>query len=334
MRTEEKARLVRLLSERLGQPCGRIRCDVSLTRYTSFRIGGPADVFVEPETIAELQTLVEVAQEEHLSVFFLGGGTNLLVSDNGIRGIVVKLGRGFQQTDWREQGGAARVRVGAARPLGRFVREAVAKGYGGIEFAEGIPGSLGGGLLMNAGAFGGELSQVVESVYGVDQSGDMVTFPAAHVGFGYRKTMLPAQFTVTEVQFILFQEDPQLLMARMLSARTRRQKGQPHGYPNAGSIFKNPPGASAGRLIESAGLKGAACGRACVSRRHANFIVNTGGARAVEVKRLMERIQQQVWNIHQIWLEPEVRVVGEWPAPSPFDGPPLRMGMAEPELQE
>lgn len=332
MRTEEKIRLVRLLQERLGEPIGRVRCDVSLARYTSFRIGGPADLFVEPDTIAELQTLVELAQEEKLPFFLLGGGSNLLVSDNGIRGIVVKLGYGFRHIHWQEHGATTHVRVGAARPLGRFVREAVAKGYGGIEFAEGIPGSLGGGLLMNAGAFGGELSQVVEAVHGVDQSGNIVTLPGDHVGFGYRKTGLPARFIVAEVWFTLYQDHPHHLMARVLRARTQRQKGQPHGYPNAGSIFKNPPGTSAGRLIESAGLKGATCGRACVSQQHANFIVNTGGAQATEVKQLMEQVQRRVWDIHQVWLEPEVRLVGAWQAMRMFSGP--QPGVAQPELRE
>jgi UDP-N-acetylmuramate dehydrogenase len=204
------------------------------------------------------------------------------------------------------------VNVGAARPLGRFVRDAVAKGYSGVEFAEGIPGSVGGGLLMNAGAFGGELSRVVRTVAGVQSSGEYVRLPGETVGFAYRRTALPEAFIVTEVEFHLQRRHSDDLAAKIQEAQRKRQATQPHGYPNAGSIFKNPPGAYAGKLIETAGLKGLTCGQAQVSERHANFIVNKGGATAAEVKQLIGRIQQVVWEKNRVCLEPEVRLVGEW----------------------
>ena len=305
MRTEFLERLLGLLGDRL-------RFAVPLTRYTSFRVGGPAEVFAEPDTLAELQTLVALLHQESAPYFLLGGGTNILISDKGIRGVVIKLGEGFNFSCWEERGDAAHVWVGAARPLGRFVREAIGKGYGGVEFAEGIPGSMGGGLLMNAGAFGGELSRIVKAISGVCPQGTTVRLPGEKLGFAYRRTALPLGLIVTEIEFRLQPQRQEVLTAAMREAQRKRQQTQPHGYPNAGSIFKNPSGAYAGRLIEAAGLKGLVRGGAQVSEQHANFIVNTGGASAVEVRQLMEQIQQAVWQKNHIWLEPEVRFVGEW----------------------
>jgi UDP-N-acetylmuramate dehydrogenase len=301
------------LREKLvGVFAGRVRFDVSLARYTSFRIGGPADVFIEPETLEELQTVMSLLHQEAIPSFVLGGGTNLLVSDKGVRGAVIKLGEGFTYTHWREEAETASVEVGAGRSLGRFVREAVAKGYGGIEFAEGIPGSIGGGLLMNAGAFGGELGRVVATITGVSQDGSVTCLPRKELQFAYRNAVLPPGFIIAEIAFWLRREKQGNLAEAMARAQQKRQQTQPHGYPNAGSIFKNPPGAYAGQLIEAAGLKGLRQGRAQVSEKHANFIVNTGGASAAEVRCLMEQVQQRVWEKHQIRLEPEVRFVGEW----------------------
>ncbi len=305
MRAELQERLISFLGERL-------RFAVPLTRYTSFRVGGPAEVFAEPGTLAELQTLVALLHQESVPYFLLGGGTNILISDKGIRGVVIKLGEGFNYSCWEEGGDTAHVWVGAGRSLGRFVREAVGKGYGGVEFAEGIPGSAGGGLLMNAGAFGGELSRVVEALSGVCTDGTQVRLPGDRLGFAYRRTALPPGLIVAEIEFRLQRTRQEVLLAAMLEAQRKRQQTQPHGYPNAGSIFKNPPGAYAGRLIEAAGLKGLTRGGAQVSERHANFIVNTGAASAAEVRQLLEQIQQAVWEKNQVWLEPEVRLVGEW----------------------
>ncbi len=305
MRAELREQLIGLLGERL-------RFAVPLTRYTSFRVGGPAEVFAEPDTLTELQTLVALLHQESVPYFLLGGGTNILISDKGIRGVVIKLGEGFNYSRWEEERDTAHVGVGAGRSLGRFVREAVGKGYGGVEFAEGIPGSAGGGLLMNAGAFGGELSRVVEAISGVCADGTPVRLPGDRLGFAYRRTALSPGLIVAEIEFRLQRVRQEALLAAMLEAQRKRQQTQPHGYPNAGSIFKNPPGAYAGRLIETAGLKGLTRGGAQVSERHANFIVNTGTARAAEVRQLMGQIQQTVWEKDQVWLEPEVRLVGEW----------------------
>lgn len=305
MQAELQERLISLLGE-------RVRFAVPLARHTSFRVGGPADVFAAPDNLQELQTLVALLRQESIPCFLLGGGTNILVSDKGVRGVVLKLGEGFNYACWEEGEETAQAKAGASRSLGRFVREAIGKGYGGMEFAEGIPGSVGGGLLMNAGGFGGELSHVVEAISGVCQDGNLMHLPGEVLGFAYRCTDLPPGFIITEIEFRLRRGQQEHMHEAMRRAQHKRQHTQPHGHPNAGSIFKNPPGTYAGRLIEAAGLKGLAVGCARVSEQHANFIVNTGGARATEVKQLMEQIQYLVWEKNRVWLEPEVRLVGEW----------------------
>lgn len=305
MRPELCEHFVALLGE-------RVRFAAPLARYTSFRVGGPADMLVEPTSLAELQMIMCLLYETRTPCFLLGGGTNILVSDKGVRGVVIRLGGPFNYHRWEETETEARVKVGAARPLGRFVRDAVAKGYAGVEFAEGIPGSVGGGLLMNAGAFGGELSRVVDAISSVQRNGESLRLTNNAIGFAYRRTALPPGCIVTEVEFHLRRGAPEQILETMQRAQQKRQASQPHGYPNAGSIFKNPPGAYAGRLIEAAGLKGLTRGQAQVSERHANFIVNKGGATATEVKQLMEQVQLAVWEKSQVRLEPEVRLVGEW----------------------
>lgn len=290
----------------------RVRFDEPLARHTSFRIGGPADVWFEPDTVEELSLCLRWASEAGVAVFLLGAGTNLLVSDRGVRGAVIRLGRGFRFVEWVTVAEEARVRAGAAVPFRRLVYDAVRRGYQGLEFAEGIPGSLGGGLAMNAGAFGGEIGRVVEALEGVERSGGVREIPRAEARFRYRGLDLPEGFVVTAVRLRLRRGDPESLAERVAAAREKRRRTQPLGQPNAGSIFKNPPGHFAGKLLEEAGAKGLAVGGARVSEEHANFIVNTGGARASDVRALMEELARRVRERFGIRLEPEVKLVGEW----------------------
>jgi len=283
-----------------------------LSRHTSFRIGGPADVWVEVADAEQIRRAQHLAAAAALPLFFLGGGTNILVSDRGVRGVVLKLGRPFAQIDWRPNGGVTHVRAGAAGSFKKLVAEAVRRDLVGLEFGEGIPGTVGGGLLMNAGAFGGEIASVVTSIEGVSAAGDLSGLPRDALRFGYRHFDLPPAFFVTHVNFDLQLGDPATLRARVDSAKQRRAKGQPLGFPNAGSIFKNPPGHHAGRLIEEAGLKGERRGNAMISERHANFIVNLGGATAADVKTLMDEVVARVLARTGARLEPEVRLVGDW----------------------
>ena len=301
--------LVDALRAALGD---RARPDESLARHTSFRVGGPADLLVLPDTDAELAEVVRTAAAHGHRVTLLGGGSNLLVGDGGVRGVVVKLGRGFADIAWTPTSEGATVRAGAAAQMGRVARDAVARGLAGLEHAEGIPGTIGGALFMNAGAYGGDIAGVVDAVEGVNERGEPERLERGALTFGYRRTVLPAGFVVTAVVLRLRHEEPETVRTRMEQVRTRRVESQPHGEANAGSIFKNPTGDHAGRLIEVAGLKGTRIGRARISERHANFIVNEGGARAGDVKALMDLAQRVVWERSGVWLEPEVRLVGHW----------------------
>lgn len=290
----------------------RLRCQEPLARHTSFRIGGPADYWVDVESTDEIRALLECARRHGVSWWILGGGTNVLVSDRGVRGIVMHLGRAFATREWQPNGERVHVRAGAACPLKKLVREAVSRDLGGLEFAEGIPGTVGGGLLMNAGAFGGELAGVLTSVEVVNADGSEVRVPRENLHFGYRYFDLPRGTVVTAVELALAGVPRELIWARYNAAKEKRERNQPRGYPNAGSIFKNPPGAFAGRLLESVGMKGYRIGGAMVSPQHANFIVNVGGARAEDVRALMREAKRRVGEMYGIALEPEIRLVGEW----------------------
>jgi UDP-N-acetylmuramate dehydrogenase len=290
-----------------------IRRDEPMARHTSMRVGGPADLFCEVEDTAALAACLRWAGAEELPVFVLGGGTNLVVADRGIRGLTVKLGRAFGATRWEADGDGARVVAGGAANLKRLVLDAIERGYTGLEFAEGIPGSVGGGLLMNAGAFGGEISSVVESIEGVGRHGDVRRLGRDELAFSYRRLDLPAGFVVTAVEMRLPRAERDAIERRAAEAKRKRGRRQPLGFPNAGSIFKNPPGDFAGRLIELVGLKGARAGGAQISPQHANFIVNLGDARAADVRELIERARDAVWRRRGVWLVPEVKLVGEWP---------------------
>jgi UDP-N-acetylmuramate dehydrogenase len=297
------------LNERFA---GRVRFAEPLSRHTSFRIGGPADAWVEVSTADDIVAVQRAARAAGVPLAVLGIGTNVLVSDRGVRGVVLKLGRVLGRLEWRHAGDRMHVRAGAAAPFKKLVVDAAARHLTGLEFAEGIPGSIGGGLLMNAGAFGGEISNVVASITGVDPDGGERHLPRAELRFGYRRFDLPPELIVTHVDFALAPGDPQAIRAKMGDAKRKRDAVQPLGWPNAGSIFKNPPGEFAGRLIEAAGLKGRRIGGAMISEQHANFIVNVGDATAADVKRLMDEVADTVWRARAVQLVPEIKLVGDW----------------------
>ena len=311
--SEAMSALDERLRERLASRFGaRMRFDEPLSRHTSFRIGGPADAWLELNEAAELAELFVLAAESGTPVFTLGSGTNVLVSDRGVRGIVVHLGRGFHFIEWTESGDRAHVRAGASVPFKKLVYDAVERGFAGLEFGEGIPGSLGGGLTMNAGAFGGEIGKVVDSLEGVHRDGRVEELPRAALAFQYRRLDLPPGWVITAVRLTVERGDRAEMEKRVTTARDKRKKNQPLGFPNAGSIFKNPPGTFAGRLLEEAGVKGLARGAAKVSELHANFIVNAGGATASDVRALMEEMRKRVEARSGVRLDPEVKLVGEW----------------------
>jgi UDP-N-acetylmuramate dehydrogenase len=293
LRTRFGARLER------GQP---------LASLTSFRIGGPADFFIEVAGEDELSSVLAAARRHQVPAVCLGSGTNILVSDRGIRGLVVRLGAGFSEIGFD----GCHVRAGAAAQFGALVAQAVARGLAGLEFGEGIPGSVGGALIMNAGAFGGEMAPVVSAVRGADPDGRLRTLAKDEIEFLYRRSILPPGFIVSAVEFDLVRGDRDALSTKVAELKTKRAARQPLGMPNAGSIFKNPPGNFAGRLLEKCGLKGERRGGAAFSERHANFIVNLGGAQASEVRELIELARRRVEEQTGVRLEPEVKLVGEW----------------------
>jgi len=286
----------------------RLKMNQSLAEFTSFRIGGPADLFVTVESEAELMHAKAAAHRAGVPTFCLGHGTNLLVSDRGIRGLVIVLGEGFNKISIDD----VKVTAGAGVDFRELVETVVEHGLEGLEFGEGIPGTVGGGLVMNAGAFGGEIARVVRLVHGVNEQGQSLALSGAEVKFSYRRTELPPRFVITRVNFELEHGNREQLRARVAELKAKRAARQPRGLPNAGSIFKNPPGNFAGRLLESAGLKGARMGAAAFSTEHANFIVNLGGARAEDVRGLIELARNRVQEQSGVALEAEVRMIGEW----------------------
>jgi UDP-N-acetylmuramate dehydrogenase len=286
---------------------GRVLLDEPMSRHTSFKIGGPADALAKPASVAELQACLDFARDQKAPVFFLAGGTNLLVRDGGIRGLSLKLEGEFKEIEIS----GARIKAGAGANLALISKKAGLAGLSGLEFAVGIPGSLGGGLVMNAGAHGGELSKVVEKI-GLLEKGLVREIAAAEAGFEYRSSRFK-----NSGQLLLWAEmqlqpgDGDEIAKRMDEALSSRKSSQPLSLPNAGCVFKNPAGHSAGKLIQDAGLKGLKEGGAQISELHANFVVNQGGAKAADVLALMRRARDAVREKFGVELENEVLIVGE-----------------------
>jgi UDP-N-acetylmuramate dehydrogenase len=289
----------------------KIKVSEPLARYTSMKVGGPADFFIEVENTAALTRVLRILNRNGTNFCLLGNGSNVLISDRGVRGAVIHLAGEFKQVEWQE-GDIVWVGVGAAFAVTQLVREAARKGYGGLEFAEGIPGTIGGALFMNAGAYGSEFEKVIDQVDGFTREGEPIRLSRNEMTFTYRDSHLPPGMVVTEVRLRLRQEDSTNVTSRVRELVTKRKTSQPSGYPNSGSMFRNPPGDFAGRLIEAAGLKGKKIGRAQISERHGNFIVNLGGANGEDVRQLMELARAEVRTRFGVELEHEVRFLGDW----------------------
>lgn len=278
-----------------------------LWKRTTFRIGGPAQRLALPESMEELCALMRSGDVR----FVLGGGANLLVSDAGVQGTTLALGQrfgGVEISDTRE--GTARVKVGAAMGLTTLAGMMMKRSLSGLEFGFGIPGLLGGALRMNAGARGAEIKDITESIDIVTANGMQETIMASQAGFGYRSSEFPAGCVITGATLLLRQGNMELIHAAMRGGYMERKASQPLESPSAGSVYKNPPGDYAGRLIESCGLKGERVGEAMVSPKHANFIVNLGGAKARDVYQLMLRIEKRVYERFGARLEREIKLVG------------------------
>lgn len=289
-------------------PCERLLLDEPLANHTTFRIGGPADYFVLPSSIAEITELLKLAQEYRISVTVLGNGSNVLVLDSGIRGLVLKFGS--EMAYIRHEG--HHVFAGAGALLRDVSRYAAEFGLSGMEFAVGIPGSIGGSVFMNAGAYEGEMSNIVVSVTAVCEDGSIQRFNKEELQFSYRHSVFHENHcTICEVELAFQNGEHTLIRSKMGDFTTKRETKQPLEVPSAGSTFKRPPGHFAGTLIEQTGLKGLSIGGAQVSPKHAGFIINAGGATAQDVLNLIKEVQRRVQEKHGIMLYPEVRTLGE-----------------------
>lgn len=276
---------------------------------TTFRVGGPADCLIELENVEQLQKVQDYVRKIQVPLFVLGNGSNLLVSDEGYRGIVVQIGNRMNQITVQEN----RIIAQAGASLAQVARVALQHGLTGLEFASGIPGNVGGGVVMNAGAYGGEMRQVVESVTVLSQEGELLVLDHDTMEFGYRTSTLKHQlFIVTEVSFLLSLGNKDTIKATMEELSQKRREKQPLEFPSAGSTFKRPEGYFAGELIMKAGLRGYQIGGARVSDKHCGFIINAGEATATDIWQLIQYVQQRVKEIFQVELETEVLFLGNF----------------------
>jgi UDP-N-acetylmuramate dehydrogenase len=287
-----------------------------LALFTSLRVGGPADALVRLETLDALRHLRAIASEHAIPLFILGGGSNLLIRDGGIQGIVVLLRGVFRSYRVEPYSSAAapvvaHVHVGVGYPLSRLALQLAQQGWSGLEFAYGIPGTLGGAMVMNAGTHLGDMSRVLVTARMLLSHGQVQEWPASVLGLRYRGSSYPPDTVLLGATLRLQQGEREQIEAVMHESYAQRQRTQPLSQPNAGSIFKNPPGTAAGRLIEALGLKGSRIGGAMISPVHANFIVNVGHATAADVVALMAHVQERVRAVYDVVLEPEVHIVGE-----------------------
>ncbi|HCW80282.1 MAG TPA: UDP-N-acetylenolpyruvoylglucosamine reductase [Ruminococcaceae bacterium] len=282
--------------------------DEPMSCHTTFRIGGPADIFITVNSISPLQKIYSRAFEEGIPVFPLGNGSDLLVADAGVRGAVVTLGSGFRKTSLISD---TELECGAGAPLSSVCRFAKEHALTGLEFAWGIPGSAGGAAYMNAGAYGHTVSEAITSCSHVAKNGQCGTFKRGQFDFGYRQSVyMKMECMIISLRIELKHGVKDEIGARMDDLLARRKSKQPLELPSAGSIFKRPKGHFAGALIQQCGLKGRRVGGAAVSEKHAGFIVNLGGASCDDVRRLIKIIQDTVLRETGVWLECEVKFVG------------------------
>ena len=277
-----------------------------MARHTTFRIGGPVRLMALPKTVGEAKKALQAAGEREIVPFFLGNGSNLLVADEGYDGFVLKLTGEMDQI----QEINCHLVAGSAVLLSRLAVAALGRGLTGLEFAHGIPGSLGGAVTMNAGAYEGEMAQVISSVTCLTRTGEVETVPAADCGFSYRRSAFSrGTRLILRAEFSLSQGDPEEIRAKMEDLARRRKEKQPLEYPSAGSMFKRPAGHFAAALIDQCGLKGLTVGGAQVSEKHAGFVINRGGATCADVLALVDQVKERVLQQTGVELEMEVRVL-------------------------
>lgn len=287
----------------------RIQKNASMKKHTSFQAGGNADLMITPGSLEELSETLKILAFYNVATIVMGNGTNLLVLDGGYRGTIVKIGRDLGRFETNKN----TLIAGAGALLKDAAAEALVQGLAGIEFASGIPGSVGGAVFMNAGAYDGEMKGIVEFVRVMSKDGERIDeLGNADMGYGYRKSVImDTGGIVVSAGFSLAAKDPEAIRARMEELSEKRKEKQPLDMPSAGSFFKRPPGSYAGKLIEDAGLKGRSVGGAAISTKHAGFLINKDNATAKDIIGLMRVVQDEVYQNAGVRLEPEIRIIGE-----------------------
>ena len=291
--------------------CKEIKCEYRLetpmSELTTFRIGGPASFLAVPDSVDKLRNLIKYCLDNETDYYTVGKGSNILVSDSGIKGVVI-LTSALEGITYEGDG---RITCFAGTPLIRLCSFALENSLSGLEFAYGIPGSAGGAVFMNAGAYGGEMKDVVVSVSHIDKYGNIGSFDKDRLGFGYRRSVYSGgDYVITGTTVILTHSDRNEIKAKMDDLLSRRKAKQPLDYPSAGSTFKRPEGYFAGALIEQCGLKGFCIGGAQVSEKHAGFVINKGGATAEDVLSLVDYVKETVYKNTGVELEPEIKFIG------------------------
>lgn len=299
--------------EQLCALCGgaSVKTDEPMKKYTTFRVGGPAKYLVSPKSEDCLRELILLCGREEIPYYILGNGSNLLVSDEGYDGVMILLGEGFSYVESSSAQIGTVLTAGAGTLLSRIAREALSLSLTGFEFAAGIPGTLGGAAVMNAGAYGGEMKDVLHSVRVLTKEGEIRELPAGELDLGYRTSrVLRENWIVLSACIRLAQGDPAAIRGQMDDLASRRREKQPLEYPSAGSTFKRPAGYFAGKLIEEAGLRGFRVGDAQVSEKHCGFVINRGQATAAEIRELIRQVQSRVKAESGVDLETEVKLIG------------------------
>lgn len=289
-------------------PAEHILLNEPMSRHTTFKIGGPADCLIFPASMDEVKNVFDLLHEYEIPFTVLGNGSNVLVLDKGIRGATVKFNSPMSYIYNENE----HIFVGAGAPLKDVSQYAAKCSLTGMEFAVGIPGSIGGAVFMNAGAYDGEIKNIVRSVKAVTVNGEIVKYSAEQLAFGYRHSIFQENgYAICEVEIVLKEGKTEEIKEKMDGLTKRRESRQPLEMPSAGSTFKRPQGYFAGTLIEESGLKGFKVGGAQISLKHAGFVVNAGGATAEDVLKLIKEVQKRVYERHGIKLFPEVRMMGE-----------------------
>lgn len=301
--------IIKKFCDLLGEE--RVFTGEAMSRHTTFKIGGPADYFLMPDKDTDVGRIVKICKESAIPYFILGNGSNLLVGDGGYRGAVIQIYKNMsavtvEGTEITVQAGALLSSVAAAAKNAALT---------GFEFAGGIPGTMGGAVVMNAGAYGGEMKDVLTEVTVMDEEGEIVTLPADKLELGYRTSIIKtAGYIVLEAKLQLKEGNPEVIRETMKDLTIRRTTKQPLEYPSAGSTFKRPEGYFAGKLIMDSGLAGYQVGGAQVSVKHCGFVINAGGATARDVRTLMDNVRDIVYKKYGVTLEPEVKFLGDFEA--------------------